>query len=89
MDDKRHDLLERMNSMKKTQEFLEMKEVILKNESLSNKMKSVELSLLLSNMVSYFDIPLTYGEDYRRKNENIVLVFEDIAEEIGRLNEVG
>ena len=51
-------------------------------------MKTLELTYLLSNMSSYYDIPLKYDNDYRNRNKEVVSEFEAIADEIRKLNEV-
>lgn len=70
------------------QDFDTRKKEIMNNNTLSDKMKSVELTVLMSNMATHFEIPLEYGNEYRKKNKETVLVFESIADQIKKLNSV-
>ncbi|MFB5759018.1 hypothetical protein [Paenibacillus medicaginis] len=73
--------------MADVQQFKLQKEAILKKD-ISDKMKVVELSTLLNHMVAKHNIPLEYGNEYRMKNKDIVIEFESIADEIGKLNSI-
>ncbi|WJE41210.1 hypothetical protein QRD86_00205 (plasmid) [Bacillus halotolerans] len=59
---------------------------IVNDNILTNGEKHTELCFLLSKMAFKHSIPLTYSDDYKEKNKEVIEVFEEITKEISRLN---
>ncbi|MED1125556.1 hypothetical protein [Bacillus atrophaeus] len=55
---------------------------IMNNNTLGNSEKLNELRFLLSQMAVEHSIPLTYDQEYRERNKEVIEVFEEISKEI-------